>query len=327
MTDEDEAFTERVQKMVDRANGMRPLATQLGVTNTGIRAWLAGSKPFDSTLLRVQETSGVSALWIRDGVGDEETELAKISPLPPRGSREMLHEGFNEDARAGEIAGPRGALKRALDEHHMTAADLAKEMKYPIGPIQALLERGSRITQPMAERIAKILPELDLEFLMGGSDTPRIVDEAGVYATHGSRPNISTPKGMRARVIPFISFAQAGASVNYEDDTYTHEGVTVFNVKDPNAYATQIRGDSMEPRIKEGDILIVVPNAQARNGDVVIARLIDGDVMCKIYGTKDGGRVVMLSSYNPAHPTIEVTRDQIDRIQPVQSVMSNLRKD
>ncbi len=65
-------------------------------------AWEAGSVPYARTFRQIAERTGVSVEWLRDGIGDEESELAKVrisheSPLkgqesPDSSVREDPHE-------------------------------------------------------------------------------------------------------------------------------------------------------------------------------------------------------------------------------------------
>ncbi|MGC3988311.1 MAG: S24 family peptidase [Chthoniobacteraceae bacterium] len=66
-------------------------------------------------------------------------------------------------------------------------------------------------------------------------------------------------------------------------------------------------------------------NRTPRNGETVIARTVHGDVMCKLYQSRSG--VVVLSSWNPAYPPIEIPREEIAWIYPVAQVIQNLLKD
>jgi phage repressor protein C with HTH and peptisase S24 domain len=53
----------------------------------------------------------------------------------------------------------------------------------------------------------------------------------------------------------------------------------------------------------------------------------DGDVFCKIYQPKDGGKVLQLLSHNPAHLPIELRPDDIAWIYPVAQVTKNMRRE
>ena len=74
-------------------------------------------------------------------------------------------------------------------------------------------------------------------------------------------------------------------------------------------YALRIRGDSMiGAGIMDSDLVIVRQDAQARNGDIVIA-LLEDEATCKTLNiTPDG---VWLMPENPAYPPIDGTGCQI----------------
>lgn len=78
-------FADRLQSLIERAGGKRPLARQLGVSDGAISAWVAGSVPYDSTLAAACARSGVDFRWLRDGEGSAEFSLARIRPPARRG--------------------------------------------------------------------------------------------------------------------------------------------------------------------------------------------------------------------------------------------------
>jgi phage repressor protein C with HTH and peptisase S24 domain len=223
--------------------------------------------------------------------------------------------------------GPRGRLRQALEMAHLTPAALAKRIGYQIGVVQAVVEGAARIKEDMAEKIEELDIGLTAEELMEGSETPRVLHEGGAFSTVGSKPEILSLGAGRVRMIPLISMAQAGPHINFDDEIFQHEAIAVMDVKDPKAIALKVRGNSMEPEIKAGDVAVVCPSWTPRNGDEVICRTLDGDVMCKIYQAKAGGDFVILSSYNPAHPPTELRREDIAWIYPIQSVIKTRRRD
>ena len=108
-----------------------------------------------------------------------------------------------------------------------------------------------------------------------------------------------------ARRVPLIGFAQAGREGFFDDGGYPVGGgwdeVALPEIADPNAYALEISGDSMEPVFRDGDVVIVSPVAPVRRGDRVVVRTIEGEVMAKQL-TRRSARRVDLRSLNPAHP-------------------------
>lgn len=79
--DSTDDFTRRVQAMLERAGSRKALARWLGKSDTAILAWENGSKPFASTLREICDETGLSFAWLKDGIGDETVELAKVRPV------------------------------------------------------------------------------------------------------------------------------------------------------------------------------------------------------------------------------------------------------
>ncbi len=112
--------------------------------------------------------------------------------------------------------------------------------------------------------------------------------------------------------MPLIGFAQAGGEGYFDDGGYPVGGswdeVSLPEIADPNAYALEIAGDSMEPVFRDGDVVIVSPAAPIRRGDRVVVRTRNGEVMAKQL-LRRSARRVELHSLNLDHPdyTFELT--------------------
>jgi phage repressor protein C with HTH and peptisase S24 domain len=81
-------------------------------------------------------------------------------------------------------------------------------------------------------------------------------------------------------------------------------------LSDPNAYALEISGDSMEPVFRDGDIIIVSPNSPVRRSDRVVVRTMKGEVMAKEL-LRQSARKIELASLNPAHPNYSFDLSEI----------------
>ncbi|UFN47954.1 helix-turn-helix transcriptional regulator [Roseomonas sp. OT10] len=107
------------------------------------------------------------------------------------------------------------------------------------------------------------------------------------------------------RRIPLIGLAQAGSAGYFDDGGYPAgagwDEISVPEVPDPNAYALEISGESMEPVFRDGDTIIVSPSAPIRRSDRVVVRTRGGEVMAKEL-LRQSARKVELASLNPAHP-------------------------
>jgi DNA polymerase V len=77
-------------------------------------------------------------------------------------------------------------------------------------------------------------------------------------------------------------------------------------VKHPLAtFYVRVEGDSMEPRIHDGELLVVDRMAETKDGDIVIAR-VGHEFMVKRLHTEEDGQIWLLSE-NPSYEPIQVT--------------------
>jgi len=125
---------------------------------------------------------------------------------------------------------------------------------------------------------------------------------------------------------PVISWASAGDKHSFEDIGGDVETIPT-DCKDGNCYVLRLEGDSMEPRYYGGDYIVVAPNLEAQNGDLVVAKTKDGEVYFKLYHrTGPHGELIKLTSYNQAYPTLEFPRSALRFCHPVHSVVRKLKR-
>jgi phage repressor protein C with HTH and peptisase S24 domain len=78
------------------------------------------------------------------------------------------------------------------------------------------------------------------------------------------------------RLVPIINKVAAGYPADFNDLDYpvgiADDYVRCPDLHDPNAFAVRVVGDSMEPRFREGDIVIFSPSLEVRNGDDCFVR-------------------------------------------------------
>ena len=120
------------------------------------------------------------------------------------------------------------------------------------------------------------------------------------------------PSGAR---IPLIGLAQAGAGQLFTEDGLPTGGpgweeIPFPDVGSERAFAVEVKGDSMMPLYREGDVLIVSPVATIRKGDRVVLRTKSGEVMAKELKRRTA-KLVELKSLNPDHPDRTVTSADI----------------
>jgi phage repressor protein C with HTH and peptisase S24 domain len=186
---------------------------------------------------------------------------------------------------------------RALDtlaaEHGLSASGLAKRAGLDattFNPSKRVMPDG-RARWPSTESVAKALDAVGAGF------------DSFAALVGGARA--MPARSVTTRRIPLIGLAQAGGEGFFDDGGFPVGGswdeVGLPEVADPNAYALEISGDSMEPVYRDGDLVIVSPAAPLRRGDRVVARTQGGEVMAKELARRSA-RKIELKSLNPAYP-------------------------
>jgi phage repressor protein C with HTH and peptisase S24 domain len=114
--------------------------------------------------------------------------------------------------------------------------------------------------------------------------------------------------------LPLIGYAQAGAGGFFDDGGYPAgngwDEVSFPGIKDSQAYALEVSGDSMLPLYRDGDRLIVAPNESVRVGDRVVVKTVEGEVLAKEL-KRQTAKIVELRSLNPAHPEIVIPMERV----------------
>jgi phage repressor protein C with HTH and peptisase S24 domain len=188
---------------------------------------------------------------------------------------------------------------RAIDtlaaENGLSASGLAKRSGLDattFNPSKRRMPDG-RARWPSTESVAKVLDATGASL----ESFTALVSGARALASAASTRGI-------ARRIPLIGLAQAGGEGFFDDGGYPVGGgwdeVSLPEIADPNAYALEISGDSMEPVFRDGDQVIVSPAAPIRRGDRVVLRTAAGEVMAKELARRSARRVE-LKSLNPEH--------------------------
>lgn len=113
-----------------------------------------------------------------------------------------------------------------------------------------------------------------------------------------------TGSGAGQHRVPLIGMAKAGGGGYFDDSGFPTGGgweeIVYPGVGDDNAYALEVSGDSMEPVYREGDIIVVSPNAPVRRGDRVVVKTRDGEILAKVLQRRNAS-VIELASFNADH--------------------------
>lgn len=104
---------------------------------------------------------------------------------------------------------------------------------------------------------------------------------------------------VKAVTINVLGRVAAGIPIEATTDIIDTEEIPEEMAKTGDFFALKIKGNSMEPRIMDGDVVIVRKQDEAENGDVIIAMVNGDDATCKrLRKYKDG---IELISNNPSY--------------------------
>src|SRR6202789_2290169 len=169
---------------------------------------------------------------------------------------------------------------RAIDtlaaEKGLSASGLAKRSGLDattFNPSKRRMPDG-RNRWPSTESLAKVLDATGASL----ESFTALVSGARALASSATTRNVS-------RRVPLIGLAQAGGEGYFDDGGFPVGGgwdeVSLPEIADPNAYAVEISGASMERVYRDGDLVIVSPSQPIRRGDRVVIRTNKGEVMAK----------------------------------------------
>jgi hypothetical protein len=118
--------------------------------------------------------------------------------------------------------------------------------------------------------------------------------------------NNNTSHGIK---IPVLGTVAAGIPISAVEDILDYEEIPQSWQNQGEFFGLKIKGDSMEPRMESGDVVIVKQQSDANSGDTVIVLVNGDDATCKRLEKTDNG--IMLVSTNPKYPPMFYSLEDI----------------
>lgn len=179
----------------------------------------------------------------------------------------------------------------------------------------------SGLNQPKGRYLNDLAAALGVtvDWLLAGSgDTPAPLVEQHIPGYHNVEPAVMLP-GKR---IPILSYVQAGNWREMCEQASNFDGnvefVTASSEIGPYGFGLWLRGDSMVPLFKEGDLIIVDPDEGPQPGDYVVAKNGSDGATFKKYRPRgideNGQEVFELVPLNDDYPTMHSDRQHIQII-------------
>lgn len=198
-------------------------------------------------------------------------------------------------------------IKSFRIKNNMTMQEFADHAGLSKGYV-SMLEKGvhpqnNKKIVPSISTVQKISQVLGLSV----NQILEVVD--GNQLINISRDKSSSPVGVR---IPVLGEVVAGVPIDAVEEYLDWEEITPELAETGEFFALKIKGDSMEPRIVAGDVVIVKMQSTADTGDVVIAMVNGDDACCKRFIKHDDG--ITLQSFNPSYAPMFFTKKEIETL-------------
>lgn len=119
----------------------------------------------------------------------------------------------------------------------------------------------------------------------------------------------SKKRGVTVNVLGRVA---AGIPIEAVEEIIDTEEISEELAKTGTFFGLQIHGDSMEPRIAEGDVVIVRQQDDAESGDIVIAMVNGDEATCKRLKKYADG-IMLLSNNSKYEPMVFSNKDIKDK--------------
>lgn len=181
--------------------------------------------------------------------------------------------------------------------------------------VQALTDL---MASPDEHQHAQTLQKLENFFII---DTQRLLYED--IAINPKGINFLKAKALPTHRVPIRGYTQLGPDAQWEEVDYPvgiGDGYILWPSRDQDVYALKCVGESMMPRIRHGEYVIIEPNHAVNNGDEVLVVTMDKKVMVKIFAYERDGMVLLQSINTAEFEAINLYRSDIDKMHYVAGI-------
>lgn len=187
-------------------------------------------------------------------------------------------------------------IKKLRTDNGMTLEELGD--KVGVGKSTVRKWENGMIANMKRDKIAKIAKVFGVSpsYLLGWDNNVGPITNG----TKQKRPGIS---------INVLGRVAAGVPIEAIEDVIDTEEISDEMASSGYFFGLQIHGDSMEPKMSEGDVVIVRQQNDAESGEIVIAMVNGDEATCKRLRKYDGG--IMLLSNNPKYEPMIFTNEDI----------------
>lgn len=202
-------------------------------------------------------------------------------------------------------------IKNYRERENITMAEFAAKCRLSKGYISMLEKnkhpQNDKEIVPSVETLSKVagvfgIPLNELLSILN-EDQP-------VDISHSEEENEHKIKGVR---IPVLGYVRAGIPVDAVEEILDWEEINPSMAAAGDFFALRIKGDSMEPKISEGDVVIVKEQPDVESGDVAIVLVNGDDATVKRLIKYENGSIALVA-FNSAYQPMIFTPEQIESL-------------
>jgi len=119
-------------------------------------------------------------------------------------------------------------------------------------------------------------------------------------------------KKQEAFKVPVLGSVPAGIPISAIQEILDWEEISEDMARRGEYFALRIRGTSMEPRFREGDVIIVRQQETVENGEIAVVMVNGDDATVKTFYRSEAG--ITLMGTNPAFPPLTFTPEQAETL-------------
>lgn len=180
-------------------------------------------------------------------------------------------------------------LKDARRAKRMTQTEVANFIGLSQGAYSNWERGESKIDNLSLARLAELF-EVSVDYLLGKTDAP----------------------GNKYIRIPVLGRVAAGIPIDAIEEVIDWEDISAESAGDGEYFGLQIKGQSMEPKISDGDVVIVRRQPDVDNGDIAVVLVNGNDATVK--KIKKSPQGVVLIPSNPAYEPMYYSNEEIESL-------------
>lgn len=113
-------------------------------------------------------------------------------------------------------------------------------------------------------------------------------------------------------MVPVLGYVRAGIPIEAVEEILDYEEISRDMARQGDYFALSIKGDSMEPKISEGDVVIVRRQETVENGEYAVVLVNGNDATVKKFYKLENG--IKLLSTNPSYDPFFYTVEEVNSL-------------